>query len=248
MSMNPETPRWELLHRLLEQYERGGSYGQPAPWRRDILLRLDAKQFPDAFAPDGRELLEALYSVCEELKREGAVRLVYGRGFASGIPREIRLGPDELPVAYRLGTADGFTPLSDVINAFCSRLKTLRSATLPDWMDRFFDQVENGARQADFSLLGMRRERFKRERQEIEDALFAAAALSQGIQGWERTVSERLFGFSKRFATVRNVSSTFCSVLIRNGRGFPGRRRPICWKHTAFVEGRGSSIAPGPAR
>ncbi len=41
----------ELLGRLLDKYERGAAFGRPAPWRQDMIVRLDARQFPEAFAP-----------------------------------------------------------------------------------------------------------------------------------------------------------------------------------------------------
>ena len=42
----PAKGRRELLHRLLEKYERGGMYGRSAPWPREVILRIDPKEFP----------------------------------------------------------------------------------------------------------------------------------------------------------------------------------------------------------
>ena len=49
------SPRRELLTRLLEAHERSRSYGRAAPWPRDVIVKLDARAFPDAFAPNGLE-------------------------------------------------------------------------------------------------------------------------------------------------------------------------------------------------
>ena len=59
--------RRELLHRLLEQYERSRAFGRTEPWARDLILRLDARHFPEAFHPDGRETLAALRTAAAEV-------------------------------------------------------------------------------------------------------------------------------------------------------------------------------------
>jgi len=192
--------RRELLHRLLEQHERGRSFGRPAPWPRDVIVRLDARHFPEAFQPDGRERLSALRAAAEELARAGAVRLVCHRGYAAGVPHEVRVGPGEIDTAYRLAEADGFEPLAAALAALAAHARALRTPALADWMDGFLARVEDGAARADLSALGMARDRLKRERRDVLDALRAAVALAGSVTGWERVVSERLFGDSKRLA------------------------------------------------
>jgi len=198
------TARQELLHRLLEQYERGRSFGRPSPWARDLIIRLDARHFPQAFHPDGREALAALRAAAEELARCRAVRLVRHRGYAAGVPHEVRIGPDEIDTAYRLAEADGFEPLGAALAILRAHAHALRTSARPDWMNRFLASVEEGAAAADLFALGMARARFKRERHDVLDALTAAAALATGgASGWERVVSERLFDDSKRLGAVR---------------------------------------------
>lgn len=207
------TARRELLHRLLEQYERGRSYGRPAPWPRDLIVRLDARHFPEAFHPDGRETLAALRAAAEELARGGAVRLVRQRGYAAGVPHEVRIGPDEIDTAYRLAGTEGFEPLAVALAALGSHARALKSPAGTDWMTRFLTRVEEGAAAADLSVLGMARERFKRERRDVIDALRAATHLATGeVAGWERVVSERLFADSKRLGALR---ARVVDLLIR---------------------------------
>lgn len=193
----------EILRRLLERYERSRAFGQSGPWRQDVIVRIDAAGFPAAFHADGREELEALRAAAERLEREGAARLTRHRGHAAGIPREVRLGPAELAAAYGLAAAFGFAPLADALARLGTRIERLRAQTLPAWMDAFLGRVAAAAANADLSPLGASRERFKRERGDVEDALTAAAGLALGVHGWERVVSERLLGDSKRFAAVR---------------------------------------------
>jgi hypothetical protein len=226
--------RRDLLHRLLEQYERGRSFGRPAPWPRDVIVRLDARTFPDAYEPDGRERLAALRRAAEELTAAGAVRLVRHRGYAAGVPHEVRIGPAEVETAYRLAEAEGFEPLRVSLDALVAHTRALRGPSagpetarraavpdgaasdgpgcgarslalpddggptspgaLPGWMHAFLARVEDGALRADLEPLGMARERFKRERGEVVDALAAVTAMAAGrVAGWERVVSERLF-------------------------------------------------------
>lgn len=198
------TARRELLHRLLEQHERSRSFGRPAPWPRDVILQLDARRFPEAFHPDGREMLAALREAAEELAACGAVRLVHHRGYAAGVPHEVRIGPREIEIAYQVAAADGFEPLADALVVLGSHVRPLRTDASPDWMARFLVRVADGAAKADLSALGMARDRFKRERRDVLDALTACVALAAGgIAGWERVVSERLFGDSKRLGALR---------------------------------------------
>lgn len=203
MATSRETARQELLRRLLEKYERSRGFGQAGPWRQDVIVRIDSRQFPQAFHPDGRELLADLRAAAEALARAGAVRLVRHRSYAEAVPHELRLGPGELAAAYELAAAAGFTPLGESLGALIAHVRRLRARPLPAWMDAFLARIEAGAAAADLSPIGMQRERLKREQRELLDALTAAAALADAASGWERVVSERLFGDSKRLPALR---------------------------------------------
>lgn len=203
MATPRETARQELLRRLLEKYERSRRFGQPGPWRQDVIVRIDSRQFPEAFHPDARESLADLRAAAEALASAGAVRLVCHRSYAEAVPHELRLGSGELAAAYGLAAAAGFTPLGEGLAALTAHLRRLRAQPSPPWMDAFLARVEAGGAAADLSPVGMQRDRFKREQREILDALTAAAALAAGASGWERVVSERLFGDSKRLPALR---------------------------------------------
>jgi hypothetical protein len=195
--------RLELLRRLLEAHERSRSFGRPAPWPRDVLLRIDAREFPSAFGAEGREELAALRAAVEELERAGAVRLVRHHGPAEGEPHEVRVGPAEVETAYRLAAAEGFEPLGVGLAALAEQARALRAGAPPDWMARFLEEVEARAADADLAPLGMQRERFKKEWRDLLPALTAAVALARGAAGWERVVSERIFGDSKKLGALR---------------------------------------------
>jgi hypothetical protein len=204
--------RQDLLTRLLDKYERGAAFGHPGPWRQDVIVRLDARQFPEAFAPEGREALADLRAAAEELARAGAVRLVRHRGYAAGLVHEVRLGPDELARAYELATAFGFHPLGADLRELATLVAALLAEPGSEWMAVYLGDLAARLGSADLSLLGVQRERFKRERRDVRDALTAAAALARGLAGWERVVSERIFGDSKRLAAVRPL---VVDILLR---------------------------------
>lgn len=210
--MTLPTATADILRSLLERYERSRAFGQPGPWRQDIILRIDADVFPRAFHPDGREELQALHAAAELLEREGAARVTRHRGYATEVPREVRLGFTELAAAYHLAATFGFEPLADALARLRAHAERLRLQSLPEWMDGFLAQVVAGAAGADLSTLGVSRERLKRDWDDVADALTATAGLALGVHGWERVVSERLLGHSKRLAAVR---ARIVELLVR---------------------------------
>lgn len=194
--------RRELLRRLLDAYERSRAFGRPGPWARDILVKLDADEFPEAFAPDGREALGALRLAAEELAEAGAARLERATGWGDAEPRAVRLGPNELARAYELAAEHGYEPLAHGLEQLAAHAERLAAST-PGWMTEFLRGVAEGARRGELKALGMQPERFKREWRDLVQALTAAAHLAAGASGGERVVSEAIFGHSKRLAALR---------------------------------------------
>lgn len=222
MATSATTARRDLLRRLLDKYERSAAFGRPGPWRQDVIIRLDATTFPEAFDPDGREMLADLREAAEQLAREGAVRVVRHRGYAAGLARELRVGPDELARAYELAAAFGFRALGEDLQALTALVDGLRVEPGPGWFAAYLAELATGIPRADVSLLGVQRERFKRERRDVLDALTGAAALARGLAGWERVVSERVYGDSKRLAVVRPLVA---DILLRADPRWEGLSR-----------------------
>lgn len=167
-----------------------------------MILHFDAKDFPEAFAPDGRETLEALLEAARSLEAERAVRLTWPKGPEQFLPKEVRLGPEELERAYALAT--GFEPLSVGLSKMSAHLSGM-PADLPPWTKRWIDEVQEKLSGADTRPLGVAgRDRFKREWRDIRDAVTAAVRLAAGERGLERVVSERIFGDSKRLSAIRS--------------------------------------------
>jgi hypothetical protein len=204
MILPQEQARMELLTRLLEAYERSSSYGSAGPWRRDIILRLDASSFPDAFAPDGREGLAELIAAALHLEREGSVRIVrHARGPLASQPKELRLGLAELDRAYTSATA--YEPLSTGLCQFERHARHLASKTDSQDARSFLENLAMALPAGDLTLIGMGRSRFKQEWRVLMPALTAAVMLLDGVvPTWERVISERLFHDSKLLGRVRH--------------------------------------------
>ncbi len=195
----------ELLSKLLGAHERSVSYGRPGPWPRDVILKLNAKAFPDAFAPDGRERRAEIIAAAKELASYGCLRIVYhGHGPLLGEPEELRLGPDSVNSAYEKAEKMGFQPLAVGLAAVSGHAQEL-AKDAPAWMKKFLEKLAERVLKAELSIIAMRPERFKREWRQVVAALTAAAALARGVSpNWERVISERIFHDSKLLGRIRS--------------------------------------------
>src|SRR3989449_2853650 len=214
MSATTRSPRRELLARLLESHERSVSYGRSTPWPREVILRLDARTFPDAFAPEGRERRAALVAAAGKRGPGGLFRCApMPRALFGGNQRAPRRGPAEIVPAYEAAQALGYEPLAVGLAAVERHAARLQAEAGVAWMRSFLETVATSARTADLSLIGMSRQRFKHEWRDLIPALTAAVALAAGVTpAWERVVSERLFRDSKMLGRVR---SHIVALLVR---------------------------------
>jgi hypothetical protein len=166
---------------------------------------LNAKTFPDAFAPDGRERRATIITAAKELESVGCLRIVcHARGPLLGEPEEIRLGPAHVAIAYEKAQQMGFEPLASGLNAVSRHAQDLAKEA-PLWMRDFLEKLIEQTQKAQLSIIGMGRERFKREWKQVIAALTAATALARGVSpNWERVISERVFRDSKLLGRIRS--------------------------------------------
>lgn len=206
--------RKALLTRILDAHERSVSYGRPAPWVREIIVKIDVRTFPEAFAPQGRQERGLLLAAAAELEAHGCVRVVrHARGQLTGEAKEIRVGPAEIAKAYEVGTTLGYEPLSSVLAHLEQHAIGLMSELQPEWMHTFLATLAGALRCADPSILGFSRARLKSERRALVPALTAAVALAREPEpAWERLTSERLFGDSKLLGRIRPL---VVAILVR---------------------------------
>jgi hypothetical protein len=202
---SPRDAQQVILQKLLDRYERSTSYGQPAPWRRDVILPITAKEFPDAFAPTGRVAMESLVLASQTLAAAKAVRLRQDKAFPNERPREIRLGPAEVPQAYTLAQQAGYVPFGVVSDALRAAASALNASDLPGWMRDYLGAVQGVQGQTTAKSVGISQDRLKSEMADVLAALTAIVGLSRGFSGWERVVSERIFGDSKRLGGIRRL-------------------------------------------
>jgi hypothetical protein len=222
MMQELRSAKLEVIWRLLEAHERSCSFGQPGPWPRDVIISLDPRTFPSAFGADGRDALAALCRAIEELREAGACRVVYEKTRTAGtdrLPHQVRVGPGELATAYAIGIAAGFEPLAAAIERVRQQIARLAPSPMTAWLRDFLERADAGLVNADPGVLGMSRERFKRDSVDVADALAAAVAISGGIDAWERTLSERLFGRPGRLSEIRTLVA---KLLLRSDPGWAG--------------------------
>ena len=233
MSSRRSTPKTNLLRRLLEAYEASSSFGAPAPWARDVIVKFDEKVYPDAFSPSGAALHAAIQTAAEELAASGAIRVVYDRGIRRSQAMEFRLGPREVDAAYREAVAFGFVPLADRLSEIATAAAAHRSVPgLPDWMGAFLEEAAERVPLGDTNrLLGAARRRVKERASEIRDALKGAALLSAGMEGMERVVSERIFGHSKRLAEIKPWIRTIFVIADPHWRDQPDTSQDVVFTH-----------------
>ena len=214
MPTETQSLRNALLTRILDAHERSVSFGRSASWPRDVIVKIDARTFPEAFAPEGRPIRGMLLAAASELEAAGCVRVVrHARGHLRGEIEEIRVGPAEITRTYEVAQALGYEPLSSVLTAVEQHAATLAGEPQPAWMRTFLIELADAFRRADPSLLGLSRARLKRERRTLVPALTAAVALSREPPPvWERVISERLFGDSKLLGRLRPF---VVGVLVR---------------------------------
>lgn len=178
-----------------------------------MIVTVDSKAFPNAFGPDGREELDALRRAVSQLEQANECRVVYEKGTAvDALPKQLRLGPDEVDAAYSAAAAYGFLPLANALDRVRLHVEGLVDATGADWARRFLEKVRLGLADADPSPLGMSRERFKRLHLDVLDALRAVSVISGGVDAWERMLSERIFGRTKRLGMIRSLVG---NLLVR---------------------------------
>ena len=190
------------------------SYGRPAPWPREVIVKLDSRTYPRAFAPDGREERNLLIAAAKKLHEDGCLRIVqHKRGPLTGEPKELRIGPDNLSSAYSAAEHLGFEPLSVALQNVERGATELAATVNVSWLRSYLEKLVEGIRDANLFLLGMQRDRFKRDWRDILLALRACMALAGGISPeWERVISERLFNDSKVLCRIR---PHVVAVLVR---------------------------------
>jgi hypothetical protein len=194
---------------MLDDYERGAKFERPDA--KDVLLRVDEEEFPAAFAPNGREIHEALSADIAELQCAGAVRVVRERLRGGGERVELRIGPKEVPLAYAVAAMHGYQPLRRCLDALGGLVEGLHDVArddrgAPAWWRAYLAAVLDGIRAADLRALGIAaRVRVKSEWPDVRDAIIAADRLVRTVDAWARHLSEALFADSKRLTKIKAV-------------------------------------------
>lgn len=124
------------------------------------------------------------------------------------------MGASEVEAAYAAAIDFGFEPLRIGLDAVGKHARECALvSTSPTWMRAYLEAVGRDTQGAGLGLLGVTRDRFKREWRELLEALTGARALSEGVPpAWERVISERIFDDSKVLWRVR---SHIVAILVQ---------------------------------
>ncbi len=140
-------------------------------------------------------------------------RLVRHRGFAAGVPHELRMGAQEVHRAYQLAAASGFGRSTEtcarcaLISKRARRRRARVDARLPGHLAQRRLPRPTSRRSA------LQRERFKRERRDVLDALTAA---SPGHRpGCRRLGARRERAHLRRLEAAGALRALVVSILLR---------------------------------
>ena len=102
------------------------------------------------------------------------------RGYAAGVPAEVRVGPGEVDARLRLAAAFGFSRSATISRELAPARRRSARRARPGLDDGLPGDVATRLASADLSPLGVQRERFKRERRDVLDALTRGGGPGRG--------------------------------------------------------------------
>lgn len=196
-----------LLAGLLRAVERSTAYRTPESWTKPVVVRWDTAWALDP-VPEDAERLRARRRAAEWLQRVDAGTVTYDKPPHDDRPRTIRCAPSEFGVLLGLSRARGITPLVDVLEDVREAWRNMVAAPsdpLPDWWRDYEVRLGAALEQPGPTGIGIGVDRIADEWVEWLDGVRAARGIAAGTTGYERVVSERLLGHSKRLATVRRA-------------------------------------------
>jgi hypothetical protein len=196
-----------LLTGLLRAVERSSAYRTPETWTKPVIVRWDTAWALDP-VPEDAERLRAQRSAAAALQRAGAGTVTYDKPPHDDRPRTIRCGPREFSVLLGLARAQGIIPLADVLDevrAAWGAMRATPSEVLPEWWRDYEARLSTALEQPAPTGIGIGVDRIADDWVDWIDSVRAARGIASGVSGFERVVSERLLGHSKRLATLRRT-------------------------------------------
>ena len=196
-----------LVAGVLRAVERSTGYRDPDRWAKPVIVRWRSAWTLDPYTEDSeRHRLRLLAT--QRLAEAGAATVTYDKPPYDDRPRTIRCTATQCATLECLARASGITPLRDVLATVRSAWHSIRQTpvgSLPVWWLEYETRTTASLDNPVPNGIGITADRLIGEWPEWLDSLKAARGISGGVSGYERIVSERLLGHSKRLASVRRV-------------------------------------------
>lgn len=195
-------PEAVLLTAVLRSLERSAIYAAEPPWPRDVLTKWSIVLKADDVALTAvrqRELIQSATS----LASRGCWSIDFERPPYHDRPRSLRCTSANAGVVEDEARARGILPAFDTWRDVCAayRSRDWSTPTHPEWWTAYEAKLDGMLERRE--LAGVSSARLVEEWPLWEASLRAAAGIADGMSGYERIVSERLLGGSKKLARIK---------------------------------------------
>lgn len=197
-----------LLVGVLRAVERSAAYAAPETWTRPVIVRWATAWALDPLPEDAARARERLQASAW-LAREGAGTVTYDKPPYDDRPRTIRCDRAQFAVLEGLARTMEIPRLADTIGALRDAWHAMQHAgpadSLPAWWVAYETRLAEALATPAPSGIGIAAERLIDEWSTWLDGVRAARGIAAGASGYERVVSERLLGHSKRLSALRRL-------------------------------------------
>lgn len=196
-----------LIAGVLRAVERSMGYRDPARWTKPVVIRWRTAWTLDPH-PENSERHRSRLLAAQRLAEAGAATVTYDKPPYEDRPRTIRCTAAQCATLESLARANGITPLRDALATVRSAWQSIRQTpvrSIPVWWLEYETRITESLDNPAPSGIGITADRLVNEWPQWLDSLKAARGIAGGATGYERVVSERLLGHSKRLASVRRM-------------------------------------------
>lgn len=196
-----------LVAGVLRAVERSAAYADPAEWTRPVIVRWASAWSLDPH-PEDAERMRARFRAASWLASTGAGIVTYHKAPYDDLPRTIRCTSTQAAVLEDLARAHGIVPLRETLaivrNAWRALVET-RPQSVPAWWCDYEARLAAALAGPAPVGLGIAADRLADGWPDWLDSVKAARGIASGVSGYERVVSERLLGYSKRLGDLRRA-------------------------------------------
>lgn len=197
-----------LVAGVLRAVERSAAYADPTQWTRPVVVRWATAWSLDP-QPEDAERARARLRAARWLTGAGGGTVTYDKPPYDDRPRTIHCTATQCIVLEDLARTHGIVPLRDTLATLRATWLAAAAAPsdgpIPTWWRQYEATLERALTQPVPTGIGIAAERLGEGWVEWLDSVKAARGIAAGVCGYERVVSERLLGYSKRLADLRRL-------------------------------------------